>query len=86
MSGRRKSPWEAEIILIEVARKHGLTIADLRSRSRVAHLIEPRFEAYARLQDEMQWSLPRIAKFMNRDNHTSIMHGIREFKKWRAAA
>jgi chromosomal replication initiation ATPase DnaA len=71
-----------ESIVKEVAVKYDLTPEDLRSRSRTSHLIEPRFESYARLYDETSMSLPEIARFMNRDDHTSIRHGIREFRKW----
>ena len=63
-----------QVVLQEVAGKHGCTRADLRSPRRV--FIEARQEAFYRLATECSMSLPRIGALMNRD-HTTVLHGIR---------
>lgn len=66
-------------IVDDVAAANGLTVADLKGKSRERHIAWPRQWAYALCRRQGR-SLPQIARFFNRD-HTTIMHGIRQVEK-----
>lgn len=73
-------PTSAQIIA-DVARKHGVTVKDLKGPYREKELIKPRFEAYARLRRETSMSLPQIARAMNRACHNVVLRGIRKHEQ-----
>ena len=78
MSGydiRKLALTPAQKILSEVATAHGLTVADLRGRSRVTLIVHARQEARYRLVVELGWSTPRIGSLLRRDAST-VAHGI----------
>lgn len=62
-----------------VAAGHGLTIEDLRGRSRVRQIVLSRQEAMALIRINTSHSLPKIGRFFNRD-HTTVLHGIRAYR------
>lgn len=57
------------------ARRHGVTVEEMRSRSRLAHLVAARVEAW-RILRAQGWSLPAIGKAADRD-HTTVMAALR---------
>lgn len=63
----------------QVAVKHDLSLADLKSASRMKPLARARFEYFARAH-EAGFSLPQIGRTMNRD-HTTVLNGIRRHKE-----
>ena len=73
----RGRPSPAHRILCEVAAKHGVTVADLKGKSRARRYSWPRQEAMLRLRDETRKSYPEIARLLCRDDHTTILHGER---------
>ncbi|SDT96803.1 helix-turn-helix domain-containing protein [Stappia sp. ES.058] len=77
MSGydiRKLALTPAQKILSEVADRHGLTVADLRGRSRGTTIVRARQEAMYRLRAELTLSCPTVAGVINRD-HTTVSHG-----------
>lgn len=76
-----KMPNSRVLALIEeVARKHHLSVADLRSSSRLRHITDARQEAYFRMRNEIEvkgkpMSFPSIGKAMGGRDHTSALHG-----------
>jgi chromosomal replication initiation ATPase DnaA len=68
-----------EQITEAVAAEHGVLPSELRGPSRFAQFIEPRRRVWAELR-ERGYSLSQIGRFFGRD-HTTIMHGIREYQK-----
>lgn len=77
MSGydiRKLALTPAQRILSEVAGKHGLTVADLRGRSRATRIVLARQEAMYRLRADLPLSCPTVARVINRD-HTTVSHG-----------
>jgi hypothetical protein len=73
-------------IIQEVAKKYELNAVDLVGPSRSKKFIAARFEAIARIRDELGYSLPHIGQIFGDRDHTSIMyaynthHGIRSSK------
>jgi len=69
---------DAQQIIADVAHKHGLTYADLLSKSRSRRLIPARFDAIAAVKiAKPHLSLPQIGKLFNRDFST-IAHALRQ--------
>ena len=61
-----------------VTQKHGVSIEDIFSRSRVKHLVVARREFIQRLHHEMRWNADRIAAHLQIDRTTVNHHlGLR---------
>ena len=71
-------------ILSEVALRHGVTVAQLKSDCRARDVIVARQEAMWRCHGEKRWSLKQIGRALNRD-HSTILHGVRAHEKRREA-
>jgi len=67
-------------IVIEVARKHGLTFVQLAGQQRFRKIVAARHECFWRLHNETTMSLPAIGRRLNRD-HTTVLHGIKQHEK-----
>ena len=65
----------------EVAKKHGLTVAEMISDRKFKHLVAARNEAFYRMRHETTLSLPQIAKIMGDRDHTTVTHGIKRYEK-----
>lgn len=65
-------------VVSEVAKKHGLSYADMASKTRKRAFAWPRQEAMFQAYLECDHaSLPMIGKLMGGRDHTTILHGIR---------
>lgn len=61
-----------------VTQRHGVSIEDIFSRSRVKHLVAARREFIQRLHHEMRWNADRIAAHLQIDRTTVNHHlGLR---------
>lgn len=60
-----------DLIVAGVARKHGLSVAELKSSGRASHLVRARKDAAIALRAQ-ELSYPTIGRALDRD-HTSIM-------------
>lgn len=67
-------------IVAQVAEKHGLSIGDLRGRSRKPRIAWARQEAMSRLYKETAWSLPHIGQYLGGRDHTTVLFGIRSYE------
>lgn len=75
-AGRHPAP----AILAAVARAHGLTVADLRSRSRVPALCLARHHAVWELRRRrLDLSFQQIATQLDRTNHATALHSCQVF-------
>jgi len=68
-------------VVVEVARKHGLTLARLTGPDRTAFLVVARAEAAYRLREECALSLKDIGRSLGGRDHSTIIHLL---KKWRS--
>ena len=74
-------------IIDEVAAAHYLTRADLLSNVKVRTIVRARDEAIARIRAETGDSLPQIAAFLGRPDHTTIWAALnRQAKRAKNAA
>lgn len=71
------APPKAKAIVFSTAEYYGIPWLDLVSARRTGDLIKPRFVAIWLLRDLTPWSMPKIAKYFGRRDHTSILHAIR---------
>lgn len=58
-----------------VAMHYGVTVPDLRGRSRVIRVARPRQVAMVLCRDLSPLSLPQIGRLFNRD-HTTVLHAV----------
>lgn len=90
----RAKDSDAAVILERVAVAHGVTVEALRSASKVKALSQARQAAYAALyalrSEEpsrgARFSLPEVARLLNRSNHTSVIYGLRKHQERLVAA
>lgn len=71
----------ARKILMEVADKHNMPISAFRSPSRKIPFVSLRREACYRLHTELKFSLSQIGRLMGNQDHTTVLHSIRQHKK-----
>jgi len=67
-------------ILIETARNHGMTLAEMKSKSRTKRYVYARQEAMYLLRQE-GLSLLQIGNILGGLDHTTVLHGIGAYKK-----
>lgn len=65
-----------DILIMQIAEKHDVTIDQILSHRRDRKYVTPRIEIAKALRKQ-GLSLPAIGKIMNRD-HTSIIHYLRK--------
>lgn len=60
-----------------VARRHGVTVAQLEGPSRLKRFVLARQEAMWEMHATRLWSLPQIAWRLGGRDHTTVLHGVR---------
>lgn len=63
-------------VCMDVCRAHDVTLVELRGRSSKRVISWPRQDAM-RLLWKAGYSMPEIARYLGRRDHTTILHGIR---------
>lgn len=71
----------ARKILTEVADKHNMPVTAFRSPSRKIPFVKLRREACYRLSTELKFTLSQIGRLMGNQDHTTVLHAIRQHKK-----
>lgn len=72
-------------IASQVARKHGVSMADLVSHRRDKQIAAARQEAMWRLKAETSMTLPAIGRRFNRD-HTTVLYSVRKYAQTAGSA
>jgi chromosomal replication initiator protein len=67
-------------ILKTVGRSFGVTAKDIRGERRTKDVALARQVAMYVLRDEFGYKLEEVAKFVNRTDHTTVMHGVEKIK------
>ncbi len=75
-----RPPTMAEIVEA-VARKHGVTVKQLKGSGRARWIAHPRQEAMARMKTEAGKSTTAIGIFLGNRDHTTVIYGIRQHLK-----
>ena len=67
----------AQRMMLCIAAHHNVTVKELKSNRRPDYLVNARNDLILALKENLDWSLPRIGRFINRD-HTSVLHALRK--------
>lgn len=62
-------------LVMQIAKEHGMSDADLLSRDRRKQVVMARAQAYERLRKEYNFSVSRIGRMFGR-HHTTILHAL----------
>ncbi|MEP7103954.1 MAG: chromosomal replication initiator protein DnaA [Candidatus Dojkabacteria bacterium] len=76
----RREQIKVPKVLKEVCRSFGVTAKDLKGPSRTKELALARQVAMFILREEFNYKLEEIAKFLNRQDHTTVIHAIDKIK------
>lgn len=68
-------------ILQAIAMKHGVTVADMKGKSRRADHVKARQEAAYELRINRNFSLTKIGQLLGNRDHTTILYSIRKHTK-----
>lgn len=63
-------------IKLEVADKHGVTVAAIDSRRRAKKLVAARQECMYRIRVELGYGMPRIGRILGGMDNTTVLYGI----------
>lgn len=74
-------PVSPKQITEKVAKFYDLTLAELKSKSRVSHIMLARQVAMYLLSKELNLSTTKIANEVGVKDHTTVMHGIKKIEK-----
>lgn len=74
-------PTTPKRIVDKVAKTFDLTTAELKSKSRVAHIKNARQVAMYLLSEELHLSTPKIALEVGVKDHSTVIHGIRKIRQ-----
>lgn len=80
-SDSRRSTTTPKQIVEAVAKNNGLTVKEMCSKSRVAHIKTARQIAMYLLSEELGMSTTKIATEVGVKDHTTVMHGIKKIKE-----
>ncbi len=67
-------------IIEKTAKYYDLTVKEMCSKSRVAHIKNARQVAMYLLSEELEMSTPKIAREVGVKDHTTVMHGIKKIR------
>lgn len=70
---------DASLLVNEISRCHGATWAEVKSPSRVKHLVTARRAIYVALR-QLGWSYPAIGRLVDRD-HTTVLKDLERYGK-----
>lgn len=72
-------------VAARVAAEAGLSVEELCSASRRADLVRARWRAFYEIYEMGGSSMPQIGRYFGGRDHTTVLHGIREYGKILAA-
>jgi chromosomal replication initiation ATPase DnaA len=74
-------------IASDVAKKHGLSVVELRGKSQIRRIAHARHEAFWRCRRETPYSTTTIGIWFGDRDHTTVIHGVSwHEKRMRAVA
>lgn len=78
-----RSKTTPDIILLQVAKRHGLRIADVFLASRDSALVAARYELMGRLYSELGYGYSKIGQLFGM-SHSNVIHGVKAWAEGRA--
>lgn len=83
ISARTSKQKAARTILNFVSHRYGVTIEQIKGGARRQIYLQPRYEAYWLMRRLTDYSLPIIGREVGGRDHTTVMHGISGYDRWR---
>lgn len=74
-------PTTPKRIVEKVAKYYNLSVTEMKSKSRVAHIKNARQIAMYLLSEELHLSTPKIATEVGVKDHSTVIHGVKKIKK-----
>ncbi len=65
-----------DVVAGEIAKKYGVSVSELKGRSRLRHIARARKKLYTALRNQ-GWSYPAIAIFCDNRDHSSVLNTLR---------
>lgn len=75
---RIRSLRPGKAIVLEVAEKHGVSLAEITSSRRFKNIVAARQEAYYRLIEETDMSFPQVGRLLGGKDSTTVLYGLRK--------
>ncbi len=76
---KRIPKTEAQQVILEVCQRHGVSYAQVMSKSRSRPIVKARAEAMWALKDwKPSLSLPQIGRMIGGRDHTTVLHALRK--------
>lgn len=79
-SASKREKVKVPKVLKEVAKSFAVTVKDLKGPRRTKELALARQVAMYILREEFNYKLEEVAKFLNREDHTTVLHAIDKIK------
>lgn len=67
-------------IAINVCERRGVTLAEVLGDRRTKHISRVRQEVMAMAYDTGRFSYPKIGQYLGGRDHTTVLHGVRQFR------
>ncbi len=84
--GLERRVTTAKKIIFETAKKHKVSVSEMKGEGRHRTVVYARHEAMYRIRDELGLSFPRISRALCRSDHSTSIHGYKSHKKRMEAA
>lgn len=72
----KRKKYSPKDIVRSVCKEFGISVKDIRGRRRTAEIVEPRQVCMYLLRKELDLPLERVARELNRSDHTTVLHAI----------
>lgn len=79
-SQARREKIKVPKVLKEISKNFGVAVKEIKGSGRTKEVALARQVAMFILREEFNYKLEEIAKFLNREDHTTVMHGIDKVK------
>ncbi len=79
-SQARREKIKVPKVLKEISKNFGVSVKEIKGSGRTKEVALARQVAMFILREEFNYKLEEIAKFLNREDHTTVMHGIDKVK------
>lgn len=78
--GSRREKVKVPAVIKLVAKQFGVSVKDLKGTGRTKELAMARQIAMYILRDELEYNLQDVAHYLNRSDHTTVMHAVDKVK------
>ena len=77
----KSSTSAAKAALRAVSQRTGVPVVAILGRERRSAIVAARHEAVWRVHEATKWSLPRVGRFFDDRDHTTVLHSLRRMER-----